>query len=150
MTIEALTRVLQACISPCVLISGVGLIVLSMTNRIGRPIDRIHVLQDRLKTASESEAVLLHKQIDLLFKRCRVLQTAISLALSSVFFVSVIILCLFATFVVELQLQNIIEAMFFAAIICLVFSMVFFLCDIRMTLNSLQVELHPHATSSDT
>ncbi|MCX6656513.1 MAG: DUF2721 domain-containing protein [Candidatus Bathyarchaeota archaeon] len=30
--------------APCVLISGVGLLVLSMTNRLGRPLDRIRAL----------------------------------------------------------------------------------------------------------
>lgn len=143
MTIETLTSVLQACISPCVLISGVGLIVLSMTNRIGRPIDRIHLLQDRIRTAPESDLPLLNEQIRVLFNRCKVLRTAISLALASVFFVSVIILCLFAMCVMQIPLQNVIEALFFIAILCLVFSMVFFLWDIRMTLRSLDIEMHP-------
>ncbi|NJB69256.1 hypothetical protein GGQ74_002953 [Desulfobaculum xiamenense] len=141
MTIEVLTSILQACISPCVLISGVGLLILSMTNRIGRPIDRIHLLLDRLRTASEADVPGMRRQIAILYNRCRVLRASISLALASVFLVSLVMLCLFGIHVMALHLENLVQGLFFAAIVCLVLSMAFFLWDIRMTLNSIGVEM---------
>jgi len=39
-TVTELIPVLQVAIGPVVLISGIGLLILSMTNRFGRVIDR--------------------------------------------------------------------------------------------------------------
>ena len=43
--------VLQVAVGPVILISGVGLLILSMSNRFGRIIDRTRVLGHELKTA---------------------------------------------------------------------------------------------------
>jgi hypothetical protein len=40
MTLQQLIPTLQVAIGPVILISGVGLLILSMTNRLGRTIDR--------------------------------------------------------------------------------------------------------------
>ena len=40
MSLKDLLPVLQVAIGPVILISGVGLLLLSMTNRLGRTIDR--------------------------------------------------------------------------------------------------------------
>jgi len=42
--LDDLTRVLQASISPVALVSGVGLLILSLTNRFGRVTDRLREL----------------------------------------------------------------------------------------------------------
>ena len=41
------TKILQTSISPVVLISGIGLLVLSMTNRFARTTDRARALSKR-------------------------------------------------------------------------------------------------------
>ena len=42
-TVAQLIPVLQTAIGPMILISGVGLLLLSMTNRLGRVIDRLNL-----------------------------------------------------------------------------------------------------------
>jgi hypothetical protein len=52
MSIPSLTElipVLQMAIGPVILISGVGLLLLSMTNRLGRVIDRARLLYRELR-----------------------------------------------------------------------------------------------------
>ncbi|NJK85350.1 MAG: DUF2721 domain-containing protein [Bacteroidales bacterium] len=43
-SIQSFIQFLQSCITPVALISGVGLILLSLTNRLGRTIDRSRML----------------------------------------------------------------------------------------------------------
>ena len=44
MSLEELAEVMRLAISPAILISAVGLLLLSMTNRFGRVIDRARLL----------------------------------------------------------------------------------------------------------
>ena len=48
-TLTELIPILQIAIGPVILISGVGLLLLSMTNRLGRAIDRARILRQELR-----------------------------------------------------------------------------------------------------
>jgi hypothetical protein len=57
MSIPSLTEVisvLQTAIGPVILISGVRLLLLSMTNRLGRVIDRARVLSRELHAGAQA------------------------------------------------------------------------------------------------
>jgi hypothetical protein len=54
-SVAELIPVLQIAIGPVILISGVGLLLLSMTNRLGRAIDRSRVLCQELSTEAPEE-----------------------------------------------------------------------------------------------
>ena len=58
-----LIAILQASLTPVVLISGIGLLLLSMTNRIARLLDRIRFLGKEIKTASKTEQNFYLRQI---------------------------------------------------------------------------------------
>ncbi len=55
-TLNEIIPVLQTAIGPVILISGVGMLLLVMTGRFGRMIDRARVLAKELDTASAAEA----------------------------------------------------------------------------------------------
>ena len=50
MPIPAVVQILTASIAPVIVISGVGLLLLSITNRYGRAIDRARLLMRDLHT----------------------------------------------------------------------------------------------------
>ena len=52
--ISDLVTILQTAISPVILISGVGLLLLTMTNRLGRTIDRSRGLSDETEKAGSA------------------------------------------------------------------------------------------------
>jgi uncharacterized protein DUF2721 len=75
--------VLTAMITPAVLISACGSMILSTSSRLGRVVDRVRSLSDRLETMTErndrGEAAterqkLIFQQLDKLTSRARVLQ----------------------------------------------------------------------------
>lgn len=105
MNINDLIVVLQTSMATCVLISGVGLLVLSMTNRLGRPLDRIRALTVDLKRAEGEHGRVLLEEVDILYRRAKLLQAAVTFSVLSIFFVATIILSLFvtATFVAGLE-----------------------------------------------
>src|SRR5262252_9478340 len=90
MSTDALTdslSVLTAMITPAVLISASGTMILSTSTRLGRVVDRVRSLSDRLRELSAAEATpqffeeeraMLFVQLDKLTSRSRLLQRALT------------------------------------------------------------------------
>lgn len=142
MSTENFIQSLQASIAPCIFLSALGLVLLSMTNRLGRSIDRIRNFTAVLKAATaKDEEALLRGQIAILYRRSRILQMAIGLVATSMFFVSVIMLMLFSTLAFNIELIALIKLFFIASLVCFNLSLVFFFWDIRLSLGSLKIEM---------
>lgn len=138
---QELTTILQASLSPVVLISGVSLLLLSMTNRLARPLDRIRFLGRELKTASKGDQSFYLRQIEILYKRCFLLKGAITAAVLSIICISIIILLLFLMTTFSLKLNLLIKCVFFIGLLTLVLSLVYFLQDIKASLRSVSIEM---------
>src|SRR5271157_2924760 len=95
-SLSQIIPVLQGAIGPVILISGVGLLLLSLTNRFARILDRARLLAHQLRV----DATDLHPhQLELIrLLRLRALwnRASIGLASLSILFVSTLILLLFA------------------------------------------------------
>ena len=144
MEIEELIKTLQASVAPCLLISGFGFLLLTMTNRLSRATDRIRSLNREAKESSGEYKEKLCQQIGIFFKRCKLLQAAIALLTFSIFFDGLIILLLFLNLSFPVNLEIFIEIFFVTSIICLIFSLFIFLLDIRITLQSIRIEISEH------
>lgn len=81
---KSLIEFFQSSISPLVLISGVGLILLSLTNRLGRTIDRSREMVAEIEKGSLSESERENKKIQLsiLVKRSYLIKTQLDQFLS--------------------------------------------------------------------
>lgn len=140
----ALIQILQTAISPVTLISGVGLLVLSMTNRFARTTDRARELARAARTEAPDLAENLQEQIQILYRRSRILLAAISLALTSVFFISVVIVSLFIGSVLNLDQHVWIGVLFTLSLISLTASLALFIHDMTLALQALKLELKDH------
>ena len=138
---DDLIKVLQASFAPCVLISGLGLLLLTLANRLGRPLDRIRILCRELEHAPREEKKALQEQIQILYKRSRFLQFSLALVTLSMFFVSTIILTLFGAFTLHVDLVLLIKLFFAMSILCLMASLFFFFLDIQFVLNSIRLQI---------
>ena len=83
MDTEAAIAVLTAMITPAVLISACGSMILSTSARLGRVVDRVRALSDRLEEMAAKEErgpsqterqALIFQQLDKLTSRARILQ----------------------------------------------------------------------------
>jgi hypothetical protein len=71
---------LQTAIGPVILISGVALLLLTMTNRLGRAIDRARLIGAGLAEAEPPARTALEAQLRILWRRARLIRSAIALA----------------------------------------------------------------------
>jgi hypothetical protein len=138
-----LTRILQLSITPVALISGVGLLLLSMTNRLGRVIDRARQLgSDVAQLPVEQRAANdAAAELRILFRRARLLQFAIALIATSIFLSVLMVVALFAMHLFGAGMSRVILWLFGVCLSCLVVSMAFFLGDIFLSIRWLRLSL---------
>lgn len=145
MTLTDLIPTLQLAIGPVILISGVGLILLSMTNRFGRVIDRSRVLTEDLRRASPAHRGPILAQLRILSRRARIVRAAIALAALSVLLAALLIIALFLGALFYLAMAPIIVALFVLCMLGLIASLILFISDISLSLKALWLELPPEA-----
>ncbi len=136
--IEHFTTILQASISPVALISGIGLLLLSMTNRYTRLTEQARGLARLIEGGAASEHENLRLQIRVIFRRCRIMRLAIGLNLLSIVFISLIIAGLFAIYLMQLELQWLVMGLFVLSFVSLVASLICFIHDIGLSLQAIQ------------
>ena len=137
----ALVQVLSASIAPCVLISAFGLLLLSLTNRLGRSVDRIRQQCREAPTASAGERAELDRQVHVLYRRCKLMRSAVGMCLLGIFGIGMLVLLLFAEAVARVRVVFVPEALFAASMVFLLGSLVFFFLEVRLTLSALRAEV---------
>src|SRR3989338_2562684 len=135
-------QVLQASIAPCVMISGVGLLLLSFSNRLSRPLDRIRQLKKEYEKAPDGQKAVLLEQIEIFYRRCKILRNAVGALTVSLFFISVVILILFISLTVQTYFfRPLMRVSFVLSILAMITGVVFFFWDVLVTLKSIRLEI---------
>ncbi len=139
--VSELIPVLQVAIGPVILISGVGLLLLTLTNRYGRTIDRSRELGRELRECPGADRERLEGQVEILYRRARLIRLSILLAGVSVLLASVLIIVLFLTALWQLEVGLLISLLFIACMAALCGSLVAFIRDMNLSLGALKLEL---------
>ena len=139
--LSELIPLLQVAIGPVILISGVGLLLLSLTNRFGRAVDRSRQLVRELRAATPDVQPRLTGQIEVLYRRARLIQIAIILGAASVLCAALLIMALFFTALLKLELAVLIILLFLCCLASLIACLVAFILDIHLSLRALRLEM---------
>jgi hypothetical protein len=135
-----LVPVLQLAVGPVILISGVGLLLLTLTNRFGRLVDRARLLR-RDPTTTPGDAVAVAAQIEILHRRATILRLSTTLAAVTVLLVAVLILALFVAALFRFEAGWLIVGIFFVSQLCLIGSMLAFIRDMNLALAAVRLEI---------
>ena len=139
--VTQLVPVLQTAIGPVILISGIGLLLLTMTNRLGRAIDRARILVGNLPNTTETRRDKIAAQLQILWRRARLIRLAITLASVSALAAAILIITLFLTALWQMETSWIIVVLFIVCMLCLIGSLALFIHDINQSLAALKLEL---------
>lgn len=133
-------QLLSAAVTPLVIISGVGLLLLSLVNRYSHAVDRTRELYN---TPEDNKPLFQKRQAQVkhMYKRCTILKRSIGFLITCVACSGFIILLsvIQQIFRVNFELLKII--LLFAAIFSLVLSILMFFIDIRLSMTALDIEL---------
>jgi len=143
--LSELIPLLQVAVGPVILISGVGLLLLSLTNRFGRAVDRSRQLIHELRQAGEPDRRHLKSQVEVLYRRARLIQISIILGATSVLFAALLIITLFFTALMRWDsaviLGLLVSLFFIGCLLTLIGSIVTFIMDIHLSLKALKLEM---------
>lgn len=139
-SLEQLIPELRDAIGPVILISGVGLLLLTMTNRLGRAIDRARQLKVESARSGHSHQQV-REQVAIIYRRAKLIRWSIILAAISALLAAVLIITLFITAVFQWQYGFVVSALFIGCMVALSASLVAFILDINLSLHALKLEL---------
>jgi hypothetical protein len=142
-TVGELAHLLQASISPIALISGVGLLLLSMTNRLSRVIDRSRSLSAALRAGGLGPGDVQRDlaQIAVLARRAWLLWLAIASVMITVLCACTMVLMMTAMAFLGVDLRSAVVAFFFVALLALLVSALVFFGDVLLSLRALRTEI---------
>ena len=147
MSLADIIPTLQLAIGPVILISGVGLILLSMTNRFGRVIDRSRHLGRELRAVSGSERARILEELAILSRRARIIRAGIAFGAYSALLAALLIISLFVGALLQLGIAPIIAGLFVLCMLALIICLLFFISDINLSLRALWLDIPPEARS---
>lgn len=124
-----------------ILISGVGLLLLSMTNRFARVIDRIRLVAQASRTAVDKDSARLSSQLTMLRRRANLLRTSIILAVFSVLMAALLVITLFITAATRSDLGLPIVILFLGSMLLLIASLIVFIGDLNLSLEAVKLEI---------
>jgi hypothetical protein len=141
-SMQEIIPLLQVAIGPVILISGIGLLLLTMTNRFGRIIDRSRILVRDLREKASDNQQRVQAQVTILMKRARLVRFSIHLAAISVLVTAILIVVIFLTALLQLEVAWLIFALFSVCMLALIISLITFIKDINLSLVALKMEIH--------
>jgi hypothetical protein len=142
MHLTNLIPTLQLAIGPVILISGIGLLLLGMTTRFGRTIDRTREMARECRGLPEGERVATTAQLRILMARAKLLRAAIAIASVSVLFAALLVIVLFVGAVLGLAVTApVVGSLFIACMTGLSASLVIYIADINRSLRALKLEI---------
>jgi hypothetical protein len=149
-SLEQIIPDLRDAVGPMILISAVGLLLLTMTNRLGRAIDRSRQLKAELPKRNAQERAHVLAQVEIIYRRARMIRLSITLSALSALFAAGLVTTLFVTALLQWQQGLLVGTLFIASMVSLMASLVAFIFDINLSLHALKLELdEPHQSKSN-
>ena len=140
-SMQEFAPILQAALTPVALISGVGLLLLSMVNRYNHAIDRIRLLLKEKPTRPTDDHHKVDQSVQVLYRRCRIMRNAILCVVTSIAFSGALVLASALEGLSGLQLFVAKELLLIAAVVLIVVAAVMFVVEVTYSLHALEIEL---------
>jgi len=134
-------EVLQTAVTPVVLISGVGLLLLTMTNRFGRLTDRTRQVAKLVKETAGEEQERYRAQLHILSRRGRLLRRSIAESGFCVLFAALLIITIFITTLADTTLEWLDSTFFILSLLFLILSLIDFIRDVYRALEAMALEV---------
>ena len=142
--IESFSKLMQLSVSPVVLISAVGLLLLSVTNRLGRTIDRSRITAREIDLKEGIARQEPRSQLIILMRRAALLRLSVTLLVASIFFSCLMILFLFLRSFWGMRMEMVVIGLFFLNLLSLLGSISYLLADVFLSLRALRIEVAHH------
>jgi hypothetical protein len=132
-------HVIQLAVAPVFLLSGVGVMLTVLTNRLARVVDRARTVEKAVAQAPATERAALEDNLQVLARRARLMNRAITLCTICALLVSLVIVALFVASFTAIQLAIPIASLFITAMLSFIAALLIFLREVFLAIGSLHI-----------
>jgi hypothetical protein len=133
--------VIQLAITPMILMTGVGGLMLTLTNRMGRIVDRTRTLAGLVRGAVQEDRAHYESQLGILWRRARRVRQAVTFAGTSMLLACLLVVIIFVDASMHREFGVELVIVFLASVLSLIAALVSFLRDIWESLHALRLEV---------
>jgi hypothetical protein len=136
MHISTVAQVIQLSVAPVFLLSGVGIILTVLTNRLSRVVERARSLEESTAGTDHS---MREWEIQVLARRARLMNRAITLSTVCALLIALVVVALFVDAFTSVDLSRPIALMFVFAMISLIIGLLMFLREVFLAISALRI-----------
>src|SRR5947207_997756 len=140
-SLSSLLPIIQLAITPVILVSGMGALMITLTNRMARIVDRTRKLAEAVPSADAEERKHLEGQLDIMWARSLMMRRAVTCNGLSMLLACLLIVVLFGAAMFDWNMKVGVLGLFAASIMMLTASLVEFLRDIFVSLHALRLQV---------
>ena len=145
-----IAHLIQIALTPIFLISAIGITLNVLTNRLARIVDRARAIEDEVREAKRPhDAGELHATLNVLARRARYINSAITLITLSALFIALVVVMLFVNAFLRWDLSAFIACMFILSMLTLAAALLAFLIEVRIATKTLRIGIEEASRQSD-
>ena len=137
--ISTVAQVIQLAVAPVFLLSGVGIMLTVLTGRLARVVERAREVEALAKSAAPTDYPTHQQQLQVLSRRARLMNRAITLCTICALLVAFVVVALFVGAYVEFKLANVVALMFVIAMLSFIAALLCFLREVFLAIASLRI-----------
>ena len=136
-----IAHVIQLALTPVFLLSGVGIVLTVLTNRLARIVDRARAVEAEAKSAHSENLPSYKEDLRILARRARLINRGVTLSTICALLVALVVAMLFFSALLEVNLSFLIAASFIIAMLSMIVALVMFLREVFLAISVLRIGL---------
>lgn len=140
--ITPVAHVIQLAVAPVFLLSGVGVTLTVLTNRLARVVDRARTVEKLAAQAQPTELPALQENLRVLARRAHLMNRSITLCTICALLVSLVVVALFLSSFTTFPLAVPIASLFIIGMLSFIAALLTFLREVFLAIDSLKIGHH--------
>ena len=133
-------HLIQVALTPIFLISAIGVTLSVLTSRLARIVDRARAMEDILRRPDHvHDGRDLHAVLEVLARRARYINAAITFITLSALFIALVVVMLFVNAFLRWNLSAFIACLFILSMVSLCAALLTFLIEVRIATRTLRI-----------
>ena len=140
--ITPIAHIIQLAVAPVFLLSGVGVTLTVLTNRLARVVDRARTVEKLAAQAQPTELPGLQENLRVLARRAHLMNRSITLCTICALLISLVVVALFVSSFTTFPLAVPVALLFIIGMLCFIAALLIFLREVFLAIDSLQIGHH--------